>query len=103
MEEQPKRISKRQREELLKRAGEIYSTIVSKHGPRSNGEGTNYQIAKLSGLPLGTVYDFLDGKRYPQIQQLEKIIKAVNMTLGEFFSLEDSVDPVAHGQTPKES
>lgn len=52
-------------------------------------KATAYRIAKDTGLSFDSVYKFLDGKRFMDIDKLEIICKYVGISLVEFFAMGD--------------
>lgn len=47
---------------------------------------TEYQLAENSGLPQSTISSWYRKNQIPTISSLEKICKAFNITLSQFFS-----------------
>lgn len=50
-------------------------------------KATAYRIAKDTGLAADTVYSFLNGKRFLDIDKLETICRYVGISLADFFAL----------------
>lgn len=56
---------------------------------RSARNWTEYQLAKKSGLPQTTISSWYRKNLTPSIGSIEKICKAFNMTLSQFFAESD--------------
>ena len=48
-----------------------------------------YRLAKLSGLPQSTIATWYQKGLYPPIDKIEKVCRAMNVSLAEFFHTAD--------------
>lgn len=54
---------------------------------------TTIELSKQCGISQSTISKLENGNRIPDVPTLEKICKALNMTLADFFSLERIPEP----------
>ena len=57
---------------------------------RTDRNWTEYQLAEKSELPQSTISSWYRKKQLPTISSLEKICKAFNITLSQFFTEDNS-------------
>lgn len=53
-------------------------------------KATGYRIAKDTGIAPDTIYAFLRGERFLDIDNLERVCKYLNITLAAFFDMDES-------------
>lgn len=76
---------KKKEPKRLKRINEVQKAALLKP---FGGNINQLAIACLEkGVAKSTVYDFIKGKLFPKVEQLEVICETAGLTLGQFFQL----------------
>lgn len=65
---------------------------------REERDWTEYRLSEESGIPQSTISSWFRKKIIPSVASLEKICKAYNMTLSQFFAEEDEVNDLTQAQ-----